>query len=184
MTGDEAKQVLAEIRPTLLKVAGRIVRANGLSSEDAVQDAYLKALRAIEAGSFPQERGHLLAWFTRVVYSAVYDALRGRARRMARVPAVLDREPADDRPGPLDQLVEWEDEGLIRRSQALLASCIGQLPGEERRAVELRFQGMTNRQIALALDVPLGSVSALFRSVMGKLRRGLAAAGSRADPAG
>jgi RNA polymerase sigma factor (sigma-70 family) len=173
MTGDEAKQVLADNRPALLKVAWRIIRANGIPAEDAVQEAYLKALRAIAAGSFPQERGHLLAWFTRVVYSVTYDALRGHARRKDRPSAALDREPADDRSGPLDQLIEREDDARIDESLALLPGVIGQLPGEERRAVELRFQGMTNRQVALALGIPPGSISALFRSIYQKLRRGL-----------
>jgi RNA polymerase sigma factor (sigma-70 family) len=175
MTRDEVKQLLAENRPALLKVAERIIRANGVPPDDAVQEAYLKALRAIEAGSFPQERGHLLAWFTKVVYSATYDALRGRSRQKARVPAALDSDPADARPGPLDQLIAREDDSRIDQSLALLPACIEQLPGEERKAVELRFQGMTNQQIALALDIPAGSISALFRSIFGKLRRRLAA---------
>ena len=79
MTRDEAKQALADNRPALVKVASRIIRGYGISPEDAVQDAYLKALRAVEAGSAPQERQHLLAWFTRVVHSAAYDALRGHS---------------------------------------------------------------------------------------------------------
>jgi RNA polymerase sigma factor (sigma-70 family) len=176
MTRDEAKQVLAENRPVLLKVAGRIIRANGILPDDAVQEAYLKALRAIESGHFPQERGHLLAWFTRLVYSVTYDSLRGLARRKDRTSGVLDREAADVRPGPLDQLIEREDDARMERDLALLPACIGLLPKDERKAVELRFQGVTNRQIALALGIPPGSVSALFRSVYEKLKRGLAAA--------
>jgi DNA-directed RNA polymerase specialized sigma24 family protein len=101
---------------------------------------------------------------------------------MALVPAALDSDPADARLGPVDQLIAREDDARVDQGLALLPSCIGQLPGEERRAVELRFQGMTNRQIALALGVPLGSVSALFRSVFGKLRRRLAAVGTPGGP--
>ena len=65
MTRDEAKQALAERRPVLIKVAQRIVRAGGLLADDAVQEAYLRALRAVEAGNCPDEPSHLLAWFPR-----------------------------------------------------------------------------------------------------------------------
>jgi RNA polymerase sigma factor (sigma-70 family) len=144
--------------------------------DDAVQEAYLKALRAIESGNFPQERGHLLAWFTRVVYSVAYDSLRGHARRKDRGTGVPDREAADVRPGPLDRLIQREDDDRVERELALLPGCIGRLPEAERKAVELRFQGVTNRKIALALGIPPGSVSALFRSVYEKLKQSLAMA--------
>jgi RNA polymerase sigma factor (sigma-70 family) len=173
MTREEAKQALAEQRPTLLKVAGRIMRANGTAADDAVQDAYLKALRAVEAGNAPRERGHLLAWFTKVVYSATYDALRSHARRKEQASVGRDGEPADARSGPLEQLIEREQVDRIDRGLALLPCAIERLPPQERRAVELRFRGLTNRQIATALGVPPGSVSAVFRAACERLRYGL-----------
>jgi RNA polymerase sigma factor (sigma-70 family) len=173
MTRDEAKLALAEMRPNLLKAAGRILRANGVGAEDSIQEAYLKALRAIEAGNYPKEPGHLFAWFTRVVYNAAYDGLRGQLRSRDRAARYPDGEQPDSRPGPLDQLIQREDDVRIDEYLALLPTVIGKLPGKGRRAVELRFQGMTNRQIALNLDIPQGSVSALLRSAYQQLRRAL-----------
>jgi RNA polymerase sigma factor (sigma-70 family) len=170
MTGDEAKQALADMRPSLLRVAARILRASGALHEDSVQDAYLKALRAIEAGNFPQEQSHLLAWFTKVVHNAAFDVLRGQSRRKDRALGEPDNQPADRQPGPLEQLIQREDADQIDRTLARLPGFLGQLPSKERLAVELRFQGMSNHEIALILHVPLGSISALFRSALQQLR--------------
>jgi RNA polymerase sigma factor (sigma-70 family) len=173
MTRDEAKQALAQMRPTLLKVAGRILRASGVGAEDAVHEAYLKAMRTIEAGSFPQQPNHLLAWFTRVVHNTAYDGLRGLSRRKERTAGNTEREPPDSGPGPLEQLVEHEDVAWSDKHLARLPDVISRLPEDRRRMVELRFQGMTNQKIALALGIPQGSVSALFRSVYQELKSAL-----------
>jgi RNA polymerase sigma factor (sigma-70 family) len=184
MTRDEAKQALAERRPMLLAVAARVVRAHGIPPDDVVQEAYLKALRAVEADAFPRERDHLLAWFTKVAYSAAYDALRGRLRQRNRGSAALDTEPADLRPGPVDELIEREDGTATARRLALLPRSIEQLPEDERKAVELRLEGVTNRQVAAELGIPAGSVSALFRSACGKLRQDLDREVQSAGPEG
>ncbi len=173
MTSDEAKQVLAEYRPMFLKVATRIVRANGIHPDDAVQEAYVRALRAVEAGNFPREREHLLAWFTRIAHNAAFDARRCLARRKDGTTAPDHAEPADDQPGPLDQLIGRDANAEQDRSLVRLRGLIDELPAEERQAVVLRFQGMPSRGIAAALGIPAGSVSAVFRSAYRKLRRGL-----------
>jgi RNA polymerase sigma factor (sigma-70 family) len=179
MTRDEARRALSDARPVLLGVAGRIIRGGGVAADDAVQDAYLKALRAVESGDFPREPGHLMAWFTKVVHGAVYDSLRREGRRKDRLAGGAESEAVDRRAGPLDQLIERENVASTDKAVANLPRAIGELPDGERAAVELRFRGMTNRQIALELGVPQGSISALMRSAYQMLRVGLGRADRR-----
>jgi len=181
MTSEEAKEVLADRRPLLLRAAERIFRSRGIllseEVEDTAQQACMKALQAIERGNFPREREHLFAWFTTIAHNAAHDALRRRGRRRDRGQQPLDDGMAEDSTGPLDELIEQEAVAADHRNRGLLPVYIEQLAEEEQKAVRLRLQGVPNRQIAGELGIPEGSVSALFRRVYVKLRRWLEGSG-------
>lgn len=68
---------------------------------------------------------------------------------------------------------EQATERLIRQEQVRAA--VAQLPEEQRRVLGLAyFAGYTHRQIAQALDQPLGTVKTRIRLAMQKLRQMLA----------
>jgi len=121
-------------------------------AEDAVQETFLRAFRAIRTLDPTRPPG---PWFRRIAVNVCLNRLEQR------VPSNLDGQdelPAQD-PGPETQVIGRERSRRIR--QALL-----QLPPRYRAAIELRhFQELSYQEMAGALDRPLSDVkSDLFRA--------------------
>ena len=56
----------------------------------------------------------------------------------------------------------------------VVQNAVRELPGDQRRAIELAFfDGLTHQEIAAALNEPLGTIKARVRRGMLKLRAGL-----------
>lgn len=159
---------------TALRVVGGREEA-----EDVVHDAFVAVWKKIDR--FDAERGALRAWLMTVVRNRAID--RVRARRMA-----MDVDDADERsllrtgPNPT-----WE-EALERTAAGDLRAALSQLPGEQRRAVELAyFEGYTYREVAQLTGVPAGTANGRLRLGLGKLREALhgsAAASTRLGDSG
>jgi RNA polymerase sigma-70 factor (ECF subfamily) len=68
------------------------------------------------------------------------------------------------------------DQGFTREQVALIRSAVAELPLEQRQAIEMAFLGgLTQNEIAAALNQPLGTIKARTRRGMLKLRDGLRA---------
>lgn len=140
------------------------------AAEDATQDAFLAAWRAI--GTF---RGsNFRAWLLRIAANGCTDELRRRARRPA---ASLDApppgadapaEPPDPSPGPEAAALRAEQH---ERVQAALL----RLPADQRLAVIMcDIQGFAYEEIAEAARVSLGTVKSRIARGREKLRSLLA----------
>jgi RNA polymerase sigma-70 factor (ECF subfamily) len=134
-------------------------------AEDAAQDAFIAAFRAVarfRSGSFR-------AWLLRIAANACYDELR---RRRARPQTPLEGD--DDRPA-LD--VASSDEPLEQRAERLeLARCLRDglltLPADQRLAVVLRdVHGLAYEEIAEASATSLGTVKSRISRGRAALRR-------------
>lgn len=121
-------------------------------AEDATQDAFISAFRAIarfRSGSFR-------AWLLRIAANACHDEIR---RRRARPQARLDA--GDERPA-FD--IAAADEPLEQRAERLeLARCLQEalhaLPEDQRLAVILRdVEGLAYEEVAEATGASLGTV--------------------------
>lgn len=112
-------------------------------AEDAVQTTMLKAWRA--AASFDTSRA-LAPWLYTIARRVTIDIYR-REHRVA-VPMELDEEP-EVTPTSFEHLWEaWE-----------IRLAIAQLPPDEADVVRLaHFMGLTHREIAEKLELPLGTV--------------------------
>lgn len=129
----------------------------GADAEDVAQDALLHGLKAIKAGRRPE---HLTRW------------LKGIARhKVADRPRVIttDREPADSA-GPSAQSV------LVRREmRELLGRTLGKLPDTDREVLDLEHrEGLSRKEIAERLALPLDAVHARIGRAMERLRGSLA----------
>ena len=128
--------------------------------DDALQDAYVKAFRAL-----PRFRGEskLGTWLYRIAYNACLDELE-RSRRVVQLP--LEEELAEA--GPRNEPAE-----VVPR-RADLVEALAALPAEDRAAVLLvDAQGFDYREAASILGVPEGTVASRLNRARRALRRAL-----------
>jgi RNA polymerase sigma-70 factor (ECF subfamily) len=119
-------------------------------SEEAVVDGFLDLWRA--APRFAEDRGTLAAWLATMVRNRAIDRRRQRARR------------CDD--GDLDRH-DLSSDGPDVALSADIRSAIASLRPRQRAVLELAyFGGLTQREIAVRLGIPIGSVkSATWRGL-------------------
>ena len=142
---------------------------NRTDAEDVVQDASLRAFRAIRefAG------GNARAWLLSIVRNTAYSWLRkNRPTTVLTVEDIEAVELANARPG--DPNGETPEAALIAKVDAgQLRAAIAALPTPFRETLVLRdIEGLDYREIAEATDVPIGTVM----SRLARARRRLIAA--------
>jgi RNA polymerase sigma-70 factor (ECF subfamily) len=128
---------------------------------DAVQKAFLRVLRALPR--FQLDRP-FFPWLYRIVRNAALNQRRDERRHRGEVPLEWVRQP-DGRPSPLQQTMAAD---LRRR----LWEGIQDLPLPQREVFILyHFQGLKYQQIAVALDVPIGTVMSRLHAARLQLRQ-------------
>jgi RNA polymerase sigma-70 factor (ECF subfamily) len=149
----------------LLGLAQRILGAGG-EAEEIVQEVFLYVWRA--AASFDPARGSVLTWLLIVTRSRAIDRLRTRRPAASGGAPVRSLEELGEGPASGDD-VEADSAG--REWRSLCRAAIGQLPEDQRRALELAyFEGLTQEEIAARTSTPLGTVKTRVRLGLMKLR--------------
>jgi RNA polymerase sigma-70 factor (ECF subfamily) len=124
--------------------------------DDALQEAYVKAYRALPAFRGDSSLG---TWLYRIAYNACLDELR-RSR------TVVPLERVEDRPDPAPALPERTATG------DLLARALSTLSHEDRAAVLLvDAQGFDYDSAGEVLGVPAGTVASRLNRARAQLRR-------------
>jgi RNA polymerase sigma-70 factor (ECF subfamily) len=146
----------------LFRVARAILRSDQ-DAEDALQDAYLAAYRAI--GNF-RGGSALTTWLTRIVINEAY----ARLRKSARAPVVSLEAPHDmsddtTQPGQVER-VGPEDLAMQAEVRRLLERHLDALPEQFRTAFMLReVEELSVEEAAACLGVPEATVrSRTFRA--------------------
>ena len=146
------------------------VLMNPTEAEDVTQEVFLRLWN--QPDRFDPARGSLRAFLMAQAHGRAVDAVRStssRRRREAR-DATRTAEAAYDM-----QREVWD---LALADQ--VAQAMGELPEDERRAIELAyFDGRTYREVAQLLDQPEGTVKSRIRNGMRRMRAVLARAGVR-----
>lgn len=125
--------------------------------DDAIQEAYLKAFRALERFRADSDFG---AWLYRVTYNACIDELR--KRRRAPVVHHDEAELASTQPGP---------ERVVSASETVRSALAG-LPVSQRVTVVLvDGEGFDHREAAEILGVAPGTVASRLHRARATLRR-------------
>jgi RNA polymerase sigma-70 factor, ECF subfamily len=139
------RKIVVATSPRLVRLAARIM-GNLEDGEDVVQEAYVKAYRAIAEGRF-DGRSRLETWLYRIVTNTAIDALRTGARR-PRSTEMLP-EPSWDGAAAAEARV------ALRELEGLLEA----LPPEQRAAIVLKsVEGMSAQEIAEIMDTSEGAV--------------------------
>lgn len=150
-----AFELLVEMhRPAILAHASRILR-DSEDAQDAVQDTFLKACRAI--GNFKSGRP-MLPWLMRICSNCSVDIIRSRRNRSENI-ETYEHMLCDDR---LD--VAGELESSV--SSDTLRAAIARLPKRYRDIILMRhYRHMDVNEIAELLGKPEGTIKSwLFRA--------------------
>ena len=156
----------------LFRTARAILRDDA-EAEDALQEAYLQAYRAI--GSFRGE-AKLSTWLARIVANEALMRARKRARRAEIVPLQPGTSETEINEIPDDNMDQTPERSAQRfEMRRLLETQIDSLPDDYRVVFVLRaVEEMSVEESAEALGIPAATVrSRLFRA-RSLLREGLA----------
>jgi RNA polymerase sigma-70 factor (ECF subfamily) len=139
-------------------------------AEDIVQEAFLSLWRS--GARYDRTRGSVRSWILSTVHNRAIDAFRRQASHESQ--DVVDDHLAEQLPAGERTEVEVE-----RRDDAHhVRSALGDLPGEQRRVIELAyFGGFSHSEIADMLGLPAGTVKGRMRLGLTKLRVALSAEG-------
>ena len=134
------------------------------NAQDAVQDAYLNALRSFDRFRGGDGRG----WLLTIVRNVCYSRLRDDRRRVAT--EVFD----DEAHGSGDEAAETRAVDWRQVHGALLQQALEQLAPEFREVIVLHeLEGMAYKDIAAVVDVPIGTVMSRLARARKKLQREL-----------
>jgi RNA polymerase sigma-70 factor, ECF subfamily len=154
---EEFERLCADIRPGLLRFVAARLRDHHAAA-DLVQDVYAKAFRNLERYD---SRRPFATWIYAIARNACVDFLRRRVRdplagvapNAPAAPPDLDALPSG---GDYDPAFAAERRDLLDAARAELEK----LPDIRRAAVEMKIvEGLTFREVAEALDTPLGTVA-------------------------
>ena len=160
------------------RIAYRLLRREA-DARDAVQEGFLRAVRAIKGGAPPREVDRFGPWLLRVVANAALDRLRRRTPfPRVSVDAVAHALPTPERLGPARQAERRESRADVLR--ALFA-----LPRAQQLALSLReYQGLSYAEIATVLGVSHAAVEQLLFRARRAFREAYEGATAAAEPAG
>lgn len=156
---------------TLYRTARAILRDDD-EAEDAVQEAYLQAYRALDG--FRGE-ARLSTWLVRIVANVALM----RRRRNARAALVVPLDGTDGIPGaPPEEMTDPsgpEAEAMAGELRQLLEARIDALPDAYREVFVLRaVEELSSEEAAAVLGIPEGTVRTRFFRARGLLRESLA----------
>lgn len=135
---------------------------NAHLAEEAAQDTFMKVWK--QSSRWDPERGRFSSWLLTVARYTAIDRLRQENRQ-----AVPEAAALDDAPPLLSE--EGIPHDSLLQDGRLLRDLLRELPPEQSDIIELAFfGGMTHREMAEKLDVPLGTVKTRARSGLQKLR--------------
>lgn len=146
------EELVRSMTGRLLAVARRVSRTEA-DAEDAVQDAFLSAFKAI--GTF-DARSALSTWLHRIVVNAaLMRARKAQHRHEVSVESLLPRFRNDEHAEPVFawKAVTREAGPDIEQRSAVLAA-LDRLPDEYRTVIVLRdIEGMESKEVAASLGI-------------------------------
>jgi RNA polymerase sigma-70 factor (ECF subfamily) len=131
-------------------------------AEDVLQEVYLTVWQ--KAADFDPARASPMTWLITIARNKAIDRLRagGQSRRMEPIDAAA--EIADAAPLAEESLSQSE-------ANARLKACLGGLAANEQNALRgAFFDGNTYEELAMRMNVPLGTMKSWIRRALLKLK--------------
>jgi RNA polymerase sigma-70 factor (ECF subfamily) len=161
---DAFELVYDDLAPRVLGLARRVVR-DPAQAEEVMQEVLVEVWRT--AARFDPERGSATSWVMTMAHRRAVDRVRSAQAATDREEAVASRQVSR----AFDEVSEaaearWEQE-QVRRA-------LTDLTDLQREAITLAYYGgYTYREVAVLLDVPLGTVKTRLRDGLIRLRDAL-----------
>jgi RNA polymerase sigma-70 factor, ECF subfamily len=148
--------------PLVYGLALRILGDAG-AAEEVTLDVYLQVWK--QANRFDPVRGPVSTWLMTMARSRAIDKLRGKAQELSQAENLeAIAETRSENPDP-------EQSAAVTQQQARVRKTLSTLGEEQRHAIELAFfNGLSQNEIALKLNEPLGTIKTRIRNGMLKLR--------------
>ncbi|MBO0813893.1 MAG: sigma-70 family RNA polymerase sigma factor [Actinobacteria bacterium] len=160
--GDLDAYAVLVARYTLRAHRAAFLLGAGEETDDAVQEAFVKAFRHLSRFRAGEPFG---PWLLRIVANETRNVARSRRRRAAlalRLPSAEPSSAAAD--GPVDEV-------LAAERRARLVAAVNALPDRERQVVVCRyFLDLSVAETAQVLAWPLGSVKSRTARALNRLR--------------
>ncbi len=144
---------------------------NQAEAEDVLQDVFVQIWD--KAKLYDRARGKPLTWALTLTRNKSIDRLRSAQRRhrlkdeVEKESAVIEHRGA----GGGQATADSGEQVYILEKNRLVRNAVLQLSTEQRQAIEMAFfGGLTQNEIAIKLDEPLGTVKARIRRGMIKLK--------------
>ena len=155
----------------LFRTARSILKSDE-ETEDALQEAYLQAWRAI--GSFRAD-ARLSTWLVRIVINQALGRLRRRSAQVIPLETAMESNDPDTRQALEDDPDRGPERTAMRTEmRRLIESRIDRLPDAFRVVFMLRaIEEMSVEEVAAALEMPEATVRTRFFRARGLLREGL-----------
>jgi RNA polymerase sigma-70 factor (ECF subfamily) len=170
ITDQQSQKALEELyrrhRHVLRGVVTRVIGVDA-DADDVLQDVFIQVWK--QAATFSAKKGQLLGWLITIARRRALD----RVRQVSSYQKATNRYEAAFKPEAgqtADSVVDRE----VRQHEltSLLNRLIAELPKEQSQAVELTFfKGLSQREIAAQLSLPLGTVKTRIELAVKKLGR-------------
>ena len=142
------------------------VTGSAADAEEAAQDAFVKAYRAL--GRF-RSGAPFRPWLLQIVVNEARNRRRAAGRREHQAVRVADT-PSSGGAAPSP-----EAELIVAEQRQRLLSAVADLREEERLVVSCRhFLGLSEEETATAIGVPVGTVKSRLSRALARLREALA----------
>jgi RNA polymerase sigma-70 factor (ECF subfamily) len=161
--GDAFRQLVERHYQMVMKVAYRAL-GNLPAAEDCAQDVFIKVHEKLRL--YRPDRP-FIRWLHRVAANTVTDAIR-RRRVDISFDTLLHEAPSE--------LGDPAQAAVVREQQMAVRSAMAGLPRRLRDTIVLQvFHELSYQEIALVLNIPIGTVMSRIHSAKRQLRRRLSA---------
>jgi RNA polymerase sigma-70 factor (ECF subfamily) len=163
--GEEAAfaKLYDRFSPGLFSLVMKMVR-DEREAQDVLQEGFSHIWR--RASTYDAARSSAFTWAVMIFRNKAIDRLRIRQRQQRTV----DRATEEFAQGA-DGAEQTTKEVDSREECARVRAALGEIPGDQKAAIELAFfGGLSHEQIAEKLDTPLGTIKARIRRGLLKLR--------------
>jgi RNA polymerase sigma factor (sigma-70 family) len=139
-----------------------VLAGNGADAEEAAQDGFVKAWRAL--GRF-RDGAPFRPWLLQIVANEARNRRRSAGRRAhLALRAATEHPSGDAAPSPEAAL-------LSAQQREALLTAVNDLPEEQRSVITLRyFVGLSEQEVADTLDLPTGTVKSRTSRALERLR--------------
>jgi RNA polymerase sigma-70 factor (ECF subfamily) len=144
--------------PMVTQVIQRIVR-NRHMAEEVTQEVFLTVWQ--RARSFDPDGSPARSWVSMLAHRRAVDRVRSEEANRRRLSDQARR-------GGHDDVIDLDDHTVIHLD---VVDALDALPPAQREAIALTFvHGLTHREVAAVLDVPLGTAKGRIRAGLANLR--------------